>query len=72
MPQDNSGRNAIRHFSGRTHCARRGATALISAVAREEGTLRVCSVLWCSLRGDSQWCSEDCLTTFADADRPPP
>ena len=64
MRQDNSGRTTIRHFSGPAFCPRHGVAAIISAVEREQ---RLRSVLWCSLRGDEQWCGEDCLAAL-DAD----
>ena len=71
MRQDDSGRNAIRHVSGTTHCPRRGLPALISAVERTQGAHRLCSIVWCSLRGDAQWCGENCLGAFVAADSPP-
>ena len=72
MRQDDSGRKTIRHFSGPTHCPRRGTPAIISAVEREQGSQRLRSILWCSLRGDTQWCGEDCLAPLDAADRPAP
>jgi hypothetical protein len=69
MRQVNSGRTTIRHFSGPAHCPRRGLPAIISAVERAQGGRRLCSVLWCSLRGASQWCGEDCLASLEAADR---
>jgi hypothetical protein len=71
MRQDSSSRDTIRHFSGPTECPRRGTPALISAVERARGCQRVRSVLWCSLRGDAQWCGEDCLDPLERPTRPP-
>lgn len=72
MRQDDSGRRAVRHFSGPIHCARRGAPAIISVVEREHGAQRLRSIVWCSLRGDAQWCGEDCLASRDADDRPAP
>lgn len=71
MRQHDSGRGTIRHFSGPIHCARRAAPALVSVVERMHGARCLRSVVWCSLRGDAQWCGEDCLAAL-ETDGPSP
>lgn len=51
----------VRHASGQVWCAPRCCPALVSIVERRHlgGVLR--SVVWCSLRGNEQYCTESCL-----------
>lgn len=59
MTDDDRRCDPPRHRSGYVWCPCHGATALINAVEREA---RCRTVVWCSLRGVTQCCSEVCGT----------